>query len=487
MRDMSQARLVLRNTAVLGAARIIERTSGLVLALLISRELGVAALGVYATATAYFALISQAGEAGATNLLIREISKDRTRTSAYIVHTSLMASALSLALMGVAWGGIPLLGYSPELTQALNVIVLAILPGTLNTIQEAAFIAHQRTEFETLTTFVGSVIRIGASVALLASGYGVVSLVVALVAVEYAATLAYFVIINRFIVRLRWELSRAFALDIVREIRSFTGLSLLGGVFARPEVIILSLVASEVQVGFYTAALKIVDLFQFIPQVYMTNVYPVLARSFHVADGRFQEIQDLALKYLLALALPLSAGLLFAAEPIIEAFYGPGFDRSVVLLQILALNLPLYCLHSVLWRALAARGRQGLVLRVQVVSTIARVSAGTAVISALKSLGAAITVPAALVLHTALLTWKLTGHGVRVPLARLAWRFAAAAVLMGLVVLLLADSVRLFALVPAAALVYAGLLALLRPFSSDEIAFVKTLLRPRFVRSQRPG
>jgi O-antigen/teichoic acid export membrane protein len=484
---MSEARLVLRNTAVLGVARIIERSSGLVLALLISRELGAVGLGVYATATAYFGVISQAGEAGATNLLIREISKDRTRASAYIVHTSVMASALSLALMGIAWGVIPLLGYSPDLTRALEVIVLAILPGTLNTIQEAAFIAFQRAEFETLTTFVGSLVRIAASVALLASGYGVVSLVAVLVAVEYAATIAYFLIINRFLVRLRWELRRSIALEIVREIRAFTGLSLIGGIFARPEVIILSLVATEVQVGFYTAALKIVDLFQFIPQVYMTNVYPVLSRSFHLADGRAQEIQDLALKYLLAFALPLSAGLLFAAEPIIEAFYGPGFDRSVLLLQILALNLPLYCLHSVLWRVLAARGRQGLVLRVQVVTTLTRLGTGTVLISALRSLGAALTTPASLVFHTALLAWKVKSDGSRVPVARLGWRFAAAAALMGIAVLLVGETLPLFAVVPMAAVLYAGLLLPFRPFSAEEIAFAKTLLALPFARSGRAG
>jgi O-antigen/teichoic acid export membrane protein len=153
---VSQSQLVFRNTLVLGTARIIERVGGLILALMISRRLGADGLGTYATVFAYFGLIAQAGEAGATNLLVREIARDKSRTSSYVSHTSVMAVGFSAVLMAIAWIVIPFLGYSHELQLSLQLIVLAVAPGTLNTIQEAVFVAHQRVEFETVTTFIST-------------------------------------------------------------------------------------------------------------------------------------------------------------------------------------------------------------------------------------------------------------------------------------------------------------------------------------------
>jgi O-antigen/teichoic acid export membrane protein len=484
---MSQARTIFKNTSLLAGARVIERASGLLLALFISRELGAAGLGIYATATAYFSLIAIAGASGTTNLLIREIAKDRARTNAYVVHASVLASAVSLVAIGVAWEVIPHLGYSHELETALRLIVLAIVPATLNTIQEAVFVAHQRVEFETATTLFASATTVGVSVYLLASGHGVGSLIGTFVAVEYAVTLVYFVLINRYIVRLRLVLRRSFALRLVREIRAFAAMSLLAGVFARPEVIVLSLIGTEAQVGFYSAALKIVDLWLFIPETYGTNVFPVLSRSFHLGDGRAQAIQDLALKYLLALALPLTAGLAAAAGPIVAVFYGSGFHSSVLLLRILALNVTAVSIWAVLWRVLAARGDQGTVLRAQVLTIGIRLVAGIALIAWLDALGAALATTASLAFYSAVLVLWVRHDGTRVRLVRLGWRFGAAALLMGILVALVASRLDLWALVLIAGAIYASLVLVLRAFAPDDVARFRSLLPTKSVRPHPLG
>lgn len=480
---MSQARLVFRNTTVLAAARVIERLSGLVLALVVSRHLGASGLGVYATVIAYFGLISLAAESGSTNLIVRELSKDRSRTPSYLVHTSLMALGFSGVVMAIAWLVIPHLGYSADMRHGLELIVLAVAPGTLNTIQEGVFIAHQRVEFETLTTLVSSVALVATSLVFLKQGHGVVSLVAIFVIIEYAVTAVYFVIISRFIARLSFTLSRALAREIVLEARAFVGSSLVAGLFARPEIIILSLIATEAQVGYYGGVIKIVDLFQFIPQVYMINVFPVLSRSFHTRDGRAQEIQDQAMKYLLAVALPIAAGLFFASRQIVDTFYGDDFGNAVLLLRIMAFNVPLFCLHAVLWRVLAARGDQALMLRVQLVTTSARLMGGTALISLLRAVGAALAVPASLLLHVTLLARSVRRDGTRTPVLRLGGRFAVAATGMGFAVFAMRNTLPLWGLVPVAAVVYVVLVAAVRAFTADELATLRAVLPRRLAGS----
>jgi O-antigen/teichoic acid export membrane protein len=458
--EFGNDRQIFRNSAVLAGARVIERATNLILAFMISRELGVSALGAYATATAYFALISVAGEAGVTNLLIREIAKDRSRTNSLLVHASVLAAGCSAVLMGIAWSVFPHLDYSPELKAGLMVLVFALLPGTLNTVQEAVFVVYQKVEFETWTTLAGSIATVVASVYLLESGHGVVSLLVAFVVAEYAVTIVYFVLINHSICRMRFEFHVPIARELIRDLMPFTGSSLIAAAFARPEIIMLSLVSTPAEVGYYSAAAKVVEVWQFIPQTYMVNVFPVLSRSYALGDGRMKEFAERSLRYLLLLGFPISAGLLFAARPIILTLYGSGFSQSVPVLRLLAPSVAIYCVHSVMWRVLSARGRQARVLRVQVLSLVVRVFAGYVLISQFGALGAAVVLPLALALHTLLLDVALHRDETQLRILRVSWEFLVAAAVMGIMVGVLATSLNVFVLVSLGVVAY-GLLVLL--------------------------
>jgi O-antigen/teichoic acid export membrane protein len=334
-------------------------------------------------------------------------------------------------------------------------------------------------EFVTYTTLAASAVTVGVSIGLLLTGHDVVSLVIVFVAVRYLVLICYFYLINRYIARLHWEFQFAFARSLLHDMKYFAASSLLAALFARPEIIILSLVSTPVQVGLYSAALKLVDLWQIIPETYMINVFPVLSRAFARSDGEPQFIQDKSVKYLLAVALPLGVGMAVAADPIITLLYGPGFEPAVPLLQVLACTIPLYSLNGVLWRVLAARGRQNLVLRVQVITTVTRLAGGVLVIAWLTALGAALITTANLLLYNLLLTPYLRRAGLRLAPWRLSWRFALAAGGMGALLWAGGPYLALWALVPLAALVYGGLVVLLKGFAPDDYALLRRVWHPR--------
>src|SRR4051812_21599631 len=102
---------VLRNTAFLAVSRVLDRLSGFSVSLLIAPYFGATGLGTYFGAMAVYSVIAIAGEAGTTNFLVREISRDRSRTASYVVHVSLVAIAVSAVLMAAAQLAIPHLGY----------------------------------------------------------------------------------------------------------------------------------------------------------------------------------------------------------------------------------------------------------------------------------------------------------------------------------------------------------------------------------------
>src|SRR5438093_8097657 len=86
----NQPHQVFKNTVALAVSRLVEKCASVCLSFFIARYLGAAALGVYAAVIVFFALISLAAEMGSTTFLVREISRDRTRTSAYLIHFSVL-------------------------------------------------------------------------------------------------------------------------------------------------------------------------------------------------------------------------------------------------------------------------------------------------------------------------------------------------------------------------------------------------------------
>src|SRR5256712_13480197 len=135
MNQYSVFKGILRNTASIAAARVVESSSTVVLSFVVARRLGAAGLGFYSATMVFFGLISLAAEMGSTNYLVREIEKDRSRTSRYVVHLGIMTVILSLFVISVSWLIVPHLGYSSELVAAVYAVLLPAIPGTLTTIQ----------------------------------------------------------------------------------------------------------------------------------------------------------------------------------------------------------------------------------------------------------------------------------------------------------------------------------------------------------------
>jgi O-antigen/teichoic acid export membrane protein len=476
---MNQPHQIFKNTTILAVATLIERASTTVLVLFISRILQASGLGIYSAVLVYYELLSRAAEGGAANLITREIGRDPSKTNRYVVLFGVIAVTFSAICMALFVLVLPYLGLSIELKEGIYIVILALPPGTLSSMQQCVFIGHQRTEFITLTSFLTAMLNVGISIYLLMSGYGILSLLIVFAAIQYVTIISHYYFIHRYISPLHWEFRFSAALSLVREMKTFAVLSIFSGLFSRPEVIILSLVASAAQVGFYSAALKVVSLWQFIPGIFLTNVFPVLARSYYQADQKAQNIQNKSLKYLLAICLPLTVGTFVTAESIVSLLYGPGFEPAVMALRLLALNIPLAVLWAVLWRVLVARDQQAVVVRAMIIVTLVELAIGYLLISWLGALGAAITAPLVSLLYALILGFYVKQDGAGLPLVHLSWRFGLAALGMGAITWLFGRELELWLLVPAAAACYIALVIALKAFSADDFTLFRQVWRPR--------
>ena len=480
-------RAVLKNSGALAAARVVDRVATLVLALAIAAHLGASGLGHYSIAMAVYGVIALLGDTGTTIFLMREIARRPDRTGELVVHLSVVAIVVSAAVVAVAIAVVPLLGYPAAIATGVVIATAAVLPRTLNSIQEAAFVAHNRSELEAVTTFAATSVYLVVSLALLAAGHGVNTVLAVFVATEILACGVYFVLLQRFVARLPLRFEWRLARRLLWEIKAFAGSSVLAAALARPEIIVLSLLATPREVGYYGAALRIAEVWAFVPQVFLNSVFPLLSREFGRDEARFDQVQRRAVRAVLAYTLPISAGLLALSPEIIRLAFGSGFGPAADLLRILGLNLTFYALSSVFWRSLAARDRQDLVLGVQAVVAAARVASAVALIALWSATGAALSSAACSLLMLAALVRVTRRTGAHAPSPLVGWRFGVAAAAMAVAAAVAVEWLEVWLVAPLAAVAYAGAVALLRGLAPEDVALLRSLLPARGGGTARPS
>lgn len=449
---------VARNAMSLAGARVIAQAGNALLFFFMGRRLGFDQLGIYAAALSFYQIVSVSGAAAST-YLVREAARRPGETDRLLRVLTFLALVGGAALAAVGAGVIAIVPAGERLALPIAVVALAVVPAMIASIQEGVFVAHGRASLQTLVSVAAAVFNVTAGFILLIGGAGVTVLLIVFVVTQAVAAIVGHQLIRRVIAPERTALGESYVhagIRVTREMRTYLGSGVLSGFFARPETLILALIASPAQAGYYGAALKVVDLWQFVPSTLMLTIFPLLSRAFAENRRRAAQVQREALRALLALSLPVGV-LTFVGADEFAGFYGDAEGHSVLPLQVLALNLTLYSLTEVFWRVLSARGEQGRVLRIQVITTATRLLSGLVLIALWGAVGAAIATVANITLYVLLTGRQIVRDGSRIDLAALSTRPLVAAVAAGGVATFVLAFSNVFIALPVGALAYCAL------------------------------
>jgi O-antigen/teichoic acid export membrane protein len=477
---MNVPRRILKNTLALSIASAGQLVGNVVLFFYLSRMLQAEGLGIYSTVIAIFQTTCLGCGIGLNTFLPRELPKDLSQTNRYLIHGCLVSGASAFVLIICLNLLIPYLGYLPQTKIGLHIISLALIPESLHVVLFAIFISHQKAEFifgSSLFVIIG---RIPISLLALYLGFDEISLIIIYAVFSYLSLAINLFFLQKYILQPHWEFDKSFLFRMIRELKVFAGLALLNGLFSQSEVILLSLIGGESQVGYYSAALKLVTIWSMIPSSYMTATFPVLSAAFQASRQKAINLQNNSLKYLFAMAFPLTVGMTITAGEIIPLIYGPGFQESIGALRILSWYLPLVFCNMVLWRVLVVREEQNLVFRVQFITEIIQGLLAVWLIPFLGLYGAAWALLGGNLSYSMFQAYYIQRDHTPLPLFYLGWRFILASMVMGLFTWFFTPRINLFMLIPGAGAIYLAMLWILRAFSSDDIAlFRKVLTSPK--------
>jgi O-antigen/teichoic acid export membrane protein len=135
--------------------------------------------------------------------------------------------------------------------------------------------------------------------------------------------------------------------------------SVLASLFYRVAIVMMSVIATAVQTGYFSASFRVVEALVAVPSLVVGSAYPVLARAADRDQQRlsygFQGLFDVCVILGAWTALVLAAG----AEPVIDFIAGAEFGPAIPVLQIqglaLAATFMVALFGSTLWVVRAKR------------------------------------------------------------------------------------------------------------------------------------
>ena len=268
-------RLLIKNLTLQGAAEAVALASGLLVTLVLSRQLGVAGFGQFNYLFAFLYFFLAVNDLGVNTIVVREISRAPDRAGEII--GTMLSFRLLLAVVStlVAWAVIGVVGYPPALRVSLAVFAL-VLPLNALRLPGAIFQARLRFEYGATVEIVTRVATAACVVFAVWRGAGLPGVTVALVAAE-AMGMAVGLLLSARLVTPVWRFSPAAWMTVLRSSVPLGLAGMLVAITNRIDFIMLERLAGLEQVGLYGAAYKVTGLLERFPQLVMITLYPVMA------------------------------------------------------------------------------------------------------------------------------------------------------------------------------------------------------------------
>ena len=120
----------------------------------------------------------------------------------------------------------------------------------------------------------------------------------------------------------------------------------------------LGLFHSKVEVGFYSAAYKIVAMLLIIERVFHFVFFPIISRQYKKAKAKLNRSYTFLVRLLFTITIPIAVCGIVLAERIIIFIYGAEFNNAVFVLQILLVYLMITPVNTIFGYGLVAIDRQ---------------------------------------------------------------------------------------------------------------------------------
>lgn len=337
------ARAYLGNTAWLMAESLISNLINLLILVAVARWFGAESYGTYAYVFATAQLFAMLGQMGLDGLLTRDLVSQPDD------HHRLLGTAGSLRFAGYFLGAIGCLAYGlllPEHTATEKYLFVAgfffILFTPAPLLLETWFRSRVEAQYSSAARIFGTLAGGVLKIAIISMGWSIVAIGFAQTA---TVVLTFCVLLPLFMKRggpamHRWSFDRAMARQMLNESWVVFLGALMAVIYLKVDLVMLRWWQGPEEVGIYSVASRMSEVFYLIPAALVTSMFPKLIQIHRDQSDRFGKEFGNLLALLALLGYAVVAAVILLGPLAIELTFGSHYEAAGPVLAVHVLALP---------------------------------------------------------------------------------------------------------------------------------------------------
>ena len=353
---MSLKKKFIINTAIISISKAVESLISFLIIILISRELGSVGLGQYSFIFSFVGLFFILSDWGLSAMMIKDLSKDFSKVNKYFSNIFNLKLILTLVSFAAYFVSLFFIGQG-ELFWSLVVV------GLIQFLQITGNLGFNLLQVKTKGIKI-AMAQLSERVFALSGGFFVLfyykSLFLFILVLFFSNLIraVLFYLFSRKYFKFQLCLDFKFLLSLMQKGFPFVLITAFSMIYARMDTVMLGFMKTYEIVGWYNAGYKIIDVLCIIPGLLLTFGFPLLSKFFAEDRNTAKKLFEHIMYYSLMAVLPVSAGILFVGDRILEFVYNFDSPESFLAFQILAVALVFIYLSSIMGYFIAAADKQ---------------------------------------------------------------------------------------------------------------------------------
>ncbi|MBA3342506.1 MAG: flippase [Gemmatimonadaceae bacterium] len=438
----------LGNFAALGASEVAARFIGFYATALLARKLGVDAFGVLGFATALMSYFGIALTVGFGDIGAREVARDPS--AARRLAADATGIRLLIAVAGIA--SIAFISFAVISSAIHRTVLLVGMMVLVSLALDTSWVYRglSRNRTAGLALLLAQSAYLAGVIVLVSSPKDVVRVPL----IQFAGDmLAAFMLLGLLFGRTIPRPSLIGGMALLRQSGFITVSRLLRALIVTFDILLLALLASNSDVGLYTAAYRVCLLVTTIAMATHVVFLPGLVESAAAGPERVTTVMSRSLSLTSAVIIPLVVGGIVLAEPLLAFLFGAEYGAAAVAFQLLLASIGVLAIHGIAHNVFVAMHQTGREAVIFGAAAIVNIGLNVILIPRYGLIGAAFATLAAETFILIANAVVLIRSGLKPALSRMVLPLAASAV-MGVALFPLAGRLPVWALVPLGGLVY---------------------------------
>jgi O-antigen/teichoic acid export membrane protein len=332
-------RKVIGNTGWLFTEKIVQMVLGLLVGVWITRYLGPDRFGRFNYAIAIVGLFLPVAKLGLDSIVIRNLarnptSKDETLGTAFLLK--FIGSSLVFCItLGVVIFSTP--SGNPNFRETVMLVGIVATGTILQTFEiiDFWFQSQVQSKYSVLARNTAYVLINGVKIGLIQLGAPLIAFAIAMVA-EYALAGIGLIVAYRLQGNFlkAWQVNFRYAKTLLNDSWPLILSGIVIMIYMRIDQVMLGQMVGEKSVGIYSAAVKISELWYFVPNAIVNSVFPSIVQAKEISEEVYYKRIQKLLNVVAVLAYLVAIPVTFLAPWIVTLLYGKSYAEAGPILNM---------------------------------------------------------------------------------------------------------------------------------------------------------